>query len=1049
MRARTTSRLAQVLRKVVQLSVLAFVLWSAFTTIWRNYKTAHNDARIVGLIHGELSEKAYAANERLLSLWGESLEAGKDFVGMPWSARVFGIELADPIMALSHVVRSREITLQLALGVGAVVLTAAVLGKVFCSHLCPMRLVFELGQLLRSGLSWLGVPLPSWRSGRRLGGWVLVGGLVGATFAGGAMWFFVLPYVGIGAGIFLLVTAGSVGAVIALPIVLFVADVLFAPGVFCHELCPQGFLLEQLGRWSPLRLVRASAAACPPECRACQQICPYGLSPRDDTHRPACDNCGSCVAMCPTSNLSRKFRLPVVVAMLLCLAPRTAHAHHNKGLPHYGYYENYPQVPTEERVVIQGRWEMGATIFNFQGYDRRTAETPNDVKFFVYLYDLKLDGGYVGPVRFDILLDDEVVSTFSRERVDEEQVYSTRETLPQTGEYELVAHFDVEGKARSVRLPFAVDLGEQAVNWWLVGGMGLPALALFLLALVGRSKAARAAAMRAKTAGGAALATLLAWTHRADAYEPVPQCINEGGGAPVAYPTENGQVVQTMAGMPGWMLVASVALVIAVSFIAFERFGTAEPSKWRFNLIRNRKVYAVVRHRWFQPAAQLLSVVALASVLVAGLVGSASYNIAPVFVWTLWWAALIFAVALLGPAFCFACPWDGVANIASRLRVAARAPTLSLGFAVPRFLKNLWPAIILFVLLTWAELGLGITSSPRGTAYLGVGMAALAVCGALLFEGKAFCRHACPVGRISGMYANFSPIELRARNPRTCKTCTTEDCLNGNDRGYACPTGISLKVVSDSTYCIGCTECIKSCDRHNVALNLRPPATGLAPATNVRSDEAWLCVMLLSLTLFHGLTMTTSWDNHAPGEASLMKWMGATWGTVSSFNFSVGMLVAVALPIGLYWLASVIAARLARVPGVTAGSLFRRYAFSLVPVALFYHMAHNAMHLGMEAGHVVPLLSDPLGRGSDYFGTAAMQVGHLVPETPLSVAQIGLIVVGHLFGIYVAHRISRRVFGDARAAMRSLLPMTAMMVLVSVAGLSLMVLDMNLRVGRM
>ena len=169
--------------------------------------------------------------------------------------------------------------------------------------------------------------------------------------------------------------------------------------------------------------------------------------------------------------------------MFLMLA--TALAHHNKGLPHYGYFENYPQVPTEEYVRIDGRWEVGATIFNFQGLDaRETSDTPNDVKFFAYVYDLEQDRGYEGPLRMDIVYEGEVVSSFERLDPDGEGVYISRETLPHSGEYELVFTFP-EGYAT---LPFAVDLASDSVDWWLIGGLGGGVAVLFGLSIAGRRR---------------------------------------------------------------------------------------------------------------------------------------------------------------------------------------------------------------------------------------------------------------------------------------------------------------------------------------------------------------------------------------------------------------------------------------------------------------------------------------------------------------------------------------------------------------------------------
>lgn len=512
---------------------------------------------------------------------------------------------------------------------------------------------------------------------------------------------------------------------------------------------------------------------------------------------------------------------------------------------------------------------------------------------------------------------------------------------------------------------------------------------------------------------------------------------------------DSGQAVMVMQGIPPWLFAGAVVAILVLSFVLVERIGSRPPSRdFRLNLIKHRRVYRVVKSRWFQAIPQLVAVAALLFIIYAGLAGARVGNIAPVAVWTIWWAGLIFVVALIGPAFCFACPWDGLANLVSRLRLRARVPGLSLGLSVPRPLRNMFPAIALFVALTWAELGLGITTDPRGTAYMGLGMAALAVAFALVFEGKAFCHYLCPVGRISGVYANFSPVEVRARNPRACRTCTTEDCKNGNELGYPCPTKISLKVVGEATHCTMCTECVKSCRRHNVALNLRPFGADLdrmAPAP----DVAWMCLMLLTLTLFHGLSMTTTWESFVPGQWSLLKWMAVELGTPRVLNFTVAMVAVVALLVVAYRLSCRVAARLTASAGVPAQTLFLAFAPSLLPIALFYHLAHNAMHLLMEGGAIVPMLSDPLGTGADLFGTATMQVGHLMSDGAIWALQISLIVLGHLIGIVVAHRIARRMFAEPRQATRSLIPMLIVMILVSVLGVSLMVMDMNMRIGRM
>ncbi len=512
-------------------------------------------------------------------------------------------------------------------------------------------------------------------------------------------------------------------------------------------------------------------------------------------------------------------------------------------------------------------------------------------------------------------------------------------------------------------------------------------------------------------------------------------------------------MAMVMAGVPLGLYLVAVGAVILLSFFATEWLGRRAPATssrpWRVDLTRHRRIYRVLRSRWLQAVPQMIAVALFLFLIYVGLFGSRVSNLTPTAVWTLWWAGLIFAVLVLGSAWCFVCPWDGLANLASRLRVAARVDTLSMGLRFPPWLENTYPALLLFALLTWLELGYGVTTDPRATAYMGLAMAAMAITAALLWDGKRFCAHFCPVGRICGIYSSFSPVEIRSRKQRSCDACTTEDCLHGNESGYPCPTGLSLKNLDTSVMCTMCTECFKSCRKHNVAFNLRPFAADLqGTRRGPAPDQAWLAVMLLALTLFHGLSMTSLWESFEPGRFSLMKWMGQVLGTSQSVNFTLAMGLAVGLPIAIYSLSCGLAARWAA-NGVTGRQLFTAFAYSLLPVALFYHLAHNLMHLLAEGAHVVPLLGDPMGRGANWLGLGDVHAGALASDQTLWVAQVVLVVIGHVFGVVAAHRIAHRLVPDRRAATRSLIPLTALMILLSVTGLSLMHMDMNMRASMM
>jgi polyferredoxin len=510
--------------------------------------------------------------------------------------------------------------------------------------------------------------------------------------------------------------------------------------------------------------------------------------------------------------------------------------------------------------------------------------------------------------------------------------------------------------------------------------------------------------------------------------------------------TQSGQAVMRMAGIPRPLFLGAVGLVLIISFCLVEYLnrGPLRRGDYRWDILSLRIVAWCFRQPWLKPLLQVPIFVLFCFLIYAGFAGDQVVNITPVLTWTVWWAGLIFLVLFLGKAWCYVCPWDFAATLAQSIgRLWGSRKPFTLGLGWPRALRNIYLATGLFVALTWLELGYQITASPRATAVLALVMVALSVVPALLFDKRSFCRYGCMIGRVSGLYAMFAPVEVRCKDLDVCRRCRTHDCFRGNETIPACPTALSLPAMRENTYCIQCGYCVRSCPSQNVAFNLRPFAADLTSLRRPRWDESLLAIILLALTSFHGLTMTPLWDSSA-GTSVIAALRGAL-GVGPLAAFSVGMAAVVVTPMLFYCALCSITQRLAGDPAISWRKLFLYYAYSLLPVALFYHLAHNAMHFFMEGQYLLPVLSDPLGRGWNLFSTAALRPGPILSAHTIWWLQVALIIVGHIFGVIIAHHASRKLYAAPHRAALSLLPMLTGMVLYSWASLWLLHMDMNMR----
>jgi hypothetical protein len=442
--------------------------------------------------------------------------------------------------------------------------------------------------------------------------------------------------------------------------------------------------------------------------------------------------------------------------------------------------------------------------------------------------------------------------------------------------------------------------------------------------------------------------------------------------------------------IPEWLFAWGASLVLIVSFVALSvawRESKFSSDHWR---PVSQRVSRLVTALGTQIVAGAIGVLLLAAVVYTGLEGTdqPNLNFAVTFVFVTVWLGMVVLSILLGDVFRAFNPWRAIARaVGAVFRLIAGQPHVA-PLHYPERLGR-WPAIAGIVGFVWFELVYGTsgfqavglqpsTVAAAALAYTAYTLIAMALFGVetWLERGEAFSVY-------YGMFSHLAPLEVRGgrlgiRRPLAAAT-----------RWARVPGSIALVVatIANTTF-DGAQEGLWQQPIHDLFNRLTD--LGLGPTAALRTSES----------IFFALTLA--------GVAAIY-WAGIC-----------GMQTVRGSP--------------------ALRSLGRSFAHTLIPIAVAYLVAHYfSLFVFAEQAQFTYLLSDPLGDGSDLFGTSSSGIDYgLLGATTIWYVQVAALITGHVTGLMLAHDRAITLYGDVGRASRSQRWMLLVMVAFTCLGLFLL-----------
>lgn len=433
-------------------------------------------------------------------------------------------------------------------------------------------------------------------------------------------------------------------------------------------------------------------------------------------------------------------------------------------------------------------------------------------------------------------------------------------------------------------------------------------------------------------------------------------------------PIAHGLVGREDLPLPPWLFAWGAAAVLVVSFVGLAVLWTRPQLQGG----EERRRFGIPR--WVEMVLGAAGVGIFALSVYAGFEGTQTEtaNITPTLVFVIFWVAMPIVSVALGDIFQFLSPWRAVGRACGGVARRLAGGQVPAPLPYPERLGR-WPAVAGLLAFGWVELVASNRTDPSFLATLALVYAAVQLIGMSAFGEKAWTENGDAFGGLFALCGRLSPLAW-----------------------------------------------------HDRALFTRRPLSGVPQMATGAGAVALLCVFIGN-TAYDGFSQGAVWLDVAERLQRALNGIGLNDALALQTAGTVGLLACVAVVYGFYRIG--IDGVRSVSPGSSSGELALAFAHTLVPIGVAYLVAHYVSLLAFQGQAIVYLVSDPLGRGSDLFGTADRAIDYTwLSSTTIWYLQVAALVCGHIVGLVLAHDRALARFRDPREATRSQYWMLAVMV---------------------